>query len=65
MPTLLLVLLTLINQWIQEIRDCWPSFALVISYSDHIFKERMALSSLTRISMKEYSKLDAVPVRLR
>jgi hypothetical protein len=39
MPILLLVPPTLINQWLHEIREYWPGFKAIISYSDHMFKE--------------------------
>ena len=65
MPSLLLVPPTLINQWLQEIREFWPCFKAIISYSDHIFKETMALSSINRASMKEFPKPDGMPARLK
>jgi SNF2 family DNA or RNA helicase len=65
MPMLLLVPPTLINQWLHEIREYWPCFKAHISYSDHMFKESMALSSITHAGMKEYQKLQAIPARLK
>jgi hypothetical protein len=44
MPMLLVVPPTLINQWLHEIREHWPRFKAIISYSDHAYKDTILLS---------------------
>jgi SNF2 family DNA or RNA helicase len=64
-PILLVVPPTLINQWLEEIRDHWPCFTPVVSYEDHDFKEEMALSSISHSAMKEYPSLETLSSDLR
>lgn len=64
-PTLLVAPLTLINQWLLEMRDCWPSLQVVVSFSQHDYRESMALSSIPPQVMKEYPRLDALPANLK
>jgi lantibiotic modifying enzyme len=65
MPILLLVPLTLINSWLHEIREYWLGFKAIISYSDYVFKETMALSTISHARMKEYPKLHGILACLR
>jgi SNF2 family DNA or RNA helicase len=65
LPNLLTVPPTLINQWLVEIRTQWPTFKPVISYSDHEFKDALALSTIPYSAMKEYPRLEALPSNLR
>ncbi|OBT82958.1 hypothetical protein VE02_08180 [Pseudogymnoascus sp. 03VT05] len=64
-PMLLIVPPTLIGQWIRELRGMWPCFRTIVLYSDHEYKDEMALSSLPFLAMTEYPSMNAVPDNLR
>lgn len=64
-PILLVVPPTLINQWLQELRSCWPGLRVIISYEGHDFKDVMALASISHTAMKEYPAAEAIPRNLR
>jgi hypothetical protein len=64
-PMLLVVPANLVNQWLQELTDHWFCFQTLVSFSDHDFKEVMALSSINHLAMSEYPRIDQLPGHLR
>lgn len=64
-PILMTVPPSLINSWIQEIREEWPYFDLIISYSDHDYASQLSVKTLTTTAMKQYPSMQAIPSYLR
>jgi len=64
-PILLVVPSTLINQWLAELRECWPCYTIMVSYSDYAYKSVMTMNDLSYSTMKDYPSLESIPSHLR